>query len=631
MCGIAGVFTPIKHVQHAHLVEVILRDLQHRGPDFSAIQKIDDFCSLAHARLKIIDLTDNANQPMYCYRKRYTIVFNGEIYNFKQLKLELQRVEYKSTYQPYSFQTNSDTEVILAAYHRWGENCVNYLDGMFAFAVYDNHLHELFLARDRQGKKPLYYILKNNVFAFASEIRALINSTLSNKKLNTNQLYDYFQYQTTFSPHTFIEDIQLLESATTLKLSIHSNNNDIITEKKKYWKPIYHVLNKSDLSYDEAKKQVRNLLLNAVEKRLVSDVPLGVFLSGGIDSSAIVGIMTNLISSDINTFHVTTQFKEFSENEYAQSFSYTYKTNHHNIVLNEKDVLSLVPEALEKMDYPTGDGINTYIVSKATKHAGITVALSGIGGDELFAGYPQFKIIKQLHHLDMIDLPLIRKILFNLLPQNLFSHAYRLKILMQSDNLKANNLLPFYRQLFLKNNLPFKNTPYNTNLNTLSEEKYLLNNQHILSYISLFEMNNYLQHVLLRDTDQMSMAHALEVRAPFMDAALINFVLSLPDDYKYPSSPKKLLTDAVQDILPKDIVQRKKMGFVLPFKRWMRNELQHFCENKIQNLTQHNFIDSEKLWEEWNRYQKGKHDRWWMFWHLIVLQFWIEKNNIHLQ
>ncbi|GIV26859.1 MAG: asparagine synthetase [glutamine-hydrolyzing] 1 [Bacteroidia bacterium] len=630
MCGIAGVLTFDKNVDHERISALMIQSLKHRGPDATNVLKADAFCSLAHARLKIIDLSENANQPMLCYQNRYVIVFNGEIYNYQHLKLELQRLEYKSQYKPYPFQTKSDTEVILAAYHRWGKDCVKYLDGMFAFAIYDKHSHELFLARDRQGKKPLYYLMRENTFAFASEIRTLLNSNLSSRTLNLSQLYDYVQYQTTFAPHTFISDIQLLESGTVLQVNIQQEK--LVYKKNTYWHFMPEkTLQKEDISYDEAKRKVRELLFNAVEKRLISDVPLGAFLSGGIDSSAIVGIMKNFLSSEVNTFHITTEVEEFAENQYAEDLAKIYGTKHHNIILKQKEVLNLVPEALVNMDYPTGDGINTYIVSKTTKQAGITVALSGVGGDELFAGYPQFQILMKFHKLDVIDFSGIRQLLSKCISDNLFSNAYRLKILMQSDSLSVNKLFPYYRHFFSNKNIPLDKNYWITHFNYFNSNKGLIKNKHILSYISLLEMHHYMQHVLLRDADQMSMAHALEVRAPFLDKDLVHFVLSLPDEYKYPTSPKRLLTESIKDILPIDIINRKKMGFVLPFKHWLRNELKSFCEENLKSISNYSFLNSEKIWKEWRNYQSLKHDRWYLFWHLIVLQNWIEKNNIKVE
>lgn len=627
MCGIAGIFTTNHALNTVDLAQRLIQQLHHRGPDAQAVQKNDARCSLAHARLKIIDLSDSANQPMYCYQKRLCIVFNGEIYNYQSLKLELQRAAYQSAHKPYPFSTQSDTEVILAAYYRWGKDCVNHLDGMFAFAIYDTHTQELFLARDRQGKKPLYYIHQHQVFAFASEIRPLLQSPFSKKQLNHSQLYDYFQYQTTFTPHTLVQDIHLLEAATSLTISV-TPENSVQLNKQKYWNPIDKVYTEKDLHYEEAKQQVHRLLFQAVEKRLISDVPLGAFLSGGIDSSAIVGIMKQVSNTPVDTFHISTPTKEFAENEYAQQLSELYQTRHHHLVLNEQDVLLLVPEALQNMDYPSGDGINTYIVSKATKNAGITVALSGLGGDELFAGYPQFKILYHLHRLKSIDLPSVRKLFNYGLPPHISHSAYRLKILMQADSLNLYHLFPYYRRLFSERNIPLQKHTNPGFFHTHSSEKYLLKNQHILSFISLLEMDNYMQHILLRDADQMSMAHALEVRAPFLDTDLVSFVLALPDAYKYPHTPKKLLTDALSALLPENIMHRKKMGFVLPFKNWMRNELKSFCDEKIRSLSQHSFVNTSLLQKEWQDYQNKKHDNWWMLWHLIVLQHWIEKNHI---
>lgn len=620
MCGIAGIFQFQKNPNtYFNQVQKMATTLQHRGPDYTNILNIDTNCTLAHTRLKIIDLSDAANQPMSCYQNRFFIVFNGEIYNYKELRTELQRVQYQYPFPPYPFKTQSDTEAILAAYHRWGKACTQYLDGMFAFAIYDKQTQELFIARDRQGKKPLYYIHTNKLFAFASEIRSIIASGLSSQKINHHQLYDYFQYQTNFAPNTLIQDIQLLPSA---HYAIIQSNGDI--QIKPYWKPNIHTSKENDINLIH--QNIKNLLFQSVEKRLISDVPVGAFLSGGIDSSAIVGIMKQIHPTNVNTFHVTTEYQNFSEQTYAENFSKQLHTHHHTIVLKKTDILNLVLEALEKMDYPSGDGINTYIVSKATKNAGITVALSGLGGDELFAGYPQYKHLPKIQAYQMFDIPSLRKNISKIIPSSLFNHAHRLKILMSSPTLKIQDVFLYYRKTFLNNQTPLKNKKTETHLQLLNEYLYLTKQNQILSYLSLLEMRNYMEHILLRDTDQMSMAHALEVRNPFLDTALIEYILNLPDHIKYPITPKKLLTDSLSEILPKNITQRKKMGFVLPFQEWMRNELKSFCEKKIFELAEQDFIDKKLLLAEWKKYQSKQHNRWWQFWHLIALQNWIHKN-----
>ncbi len=623
MCGIGGIFAFEKNnsTRYEHAIKIISEQLTHRGPDCQNIIQTDN-CFLTHTRLKIIDLNDSANQPMVCYQNRYTIIFNGEIYNYKDLKLDLQRASFNSNNKPYPFTTQSDTEVILAAYYRWGKDCVQYLDGMFAFAIYDNINKELFIARDRFGKKFIYYTLQPDFFAFASELTPLLKSKLIDAKINSDQLYNYFLYQTTFAPYTLIKDVYLLEAGCSALIKA-----GVAIQKNRYYSLPKDTFTTKDFSYDETKKQLRTLLFNAVEKRLISDVPLGAFLSGGIDSSTIVGIMRQISSNKIDTFHVTSNQKEFTESNYAKKLSQIYNTNHHDILLDEQKFLDLVPEALSKMDYPSGDGINTYIVSKYTKQSGITVALSGLGGDELFAGYPQFKILSSLHYKKWLDIPFVRKNIFQILPKDLFHSAYRLKLLMNSSSLDIKNTIDNYRSVFSELNVPLK-TKHATLFFDTQLYEYMLQKNHLLSFISAYEMNTYMQNILLRDTDQMSMAVALEVRVPFLDYRLAECVMSVPDEYKYPHTPKKLLTDTLSDILPKEIIDRKKMGFVLPWKKWMNTHLHSFCDEKIKKLAQADFIDNKKLLYQWKSFNTHRNDRWWMFWHLIVLQNWIEKNNI---
>ena len=348
--------------------------IAHRGPNAEG-HYVDESVALGHRRLSIIDLSPEANQPFFDSTGRYAMVFNGEVYNFMDIRHQL---------ADYPFRTNCDTEVVLAAYIRWGEACLSRFYGMFAFAVWDKQEQRLFVVRDRLGIKPLYFYQDEKKFLFASEIRPLLASGLVAKKLDQEGLYDYFNYQTVHAPRTIVEGVFQLNPGEYAILK-----NGTFT-KKTYWKLAPDQPDIVEGSYGEVKKQVRRLMLESVERRLVSDVPLGAFLSGGIDSTAVVALMAEVADQAVDTFSVVFEEPQFDESEYSELVARRFNTRHHPMLLKPQDFLNALPNALMAMDSPSGDAINTYVVSKVTKEAGVTVALSGLGGDELFAGYPLF-------------------------------------------------------------------------------------------------------------------------------------------------------------------------------------------------------------------------------------------------
>ncbi len=385
MCGINGIIGIQNVVIAKEKIIAMNNRMSHRGPDDEGIF-VDENIALGHRRLSIIDLSSAGHQPMQSFDGRYQIIYNGELYNYKELKFELQRVVAGSNQQAYIFQTNTDTEVIIAAFARWGIDCVKRFNGMFAFAIWDNQNKELFIARDRLGIKPLYYLYVNEIFAFSSEIRSLLASNLISRKLDQNSLVDYLRYQTVHAPNTIVKGIKMLMPGHFISMK----NNEL--RIKKYW-DINSFIKPADAkaSYNEICKNVNELLTKSVERRLIADVPFGAFLSGGIDSSAIVGLMSKVSTEKIKTFNISFDESEFSEAKYATLIAKKFNTDHHEIRLTPQDFLNDLPSALKAMDHPSGDGPNSYVVSKATKRAGITMALSGLGGDELFGGYDVFK------------------------------------------------------------------------------------------------------------------------------------------------------------------------------------------------------------------------------------------------
>jgi asparagine synthase (glutamine-hydrolysing) len=627
MCGINGFASnTFSTEQKISVVRKMNAALAHRGPDNDGIWHNEQMC-LGHRRLSIIDLSAESNQPFFSNDKRYVIVYNGELYNYKELKLELQRSAQGSTQAPYFFTTASDTEVILAAFIRWGTKCLDYFNGMYAFAIYDTHENKLTIARDRIGVKPLYYYFGNEGFVFSSEIRAIIHAGIKSFSLNKEVVAEYAMYQTVFAPNTIIKGIKMLMPSCFIEY--HDNKANITsyyTNKK--------ISNSSEnLSYTEICNKVNELLTHSVQRRLIADVPFGAFLSGGIDSSAIVGLMSKVSSEKIQTFNINFDESEFSESKYAQIIAKKFNTQHHEIKLKPEDFLKQLPEALSAIDHPSGDGPNTYIVSKATKKAGVTMALSGIGGDELFAGYDVFKRMAALQKKSWINaLPSFsRKAAgFVIQQQKKSVSGNKMEELLAQPKINFASAYPISRSLFTAKELSgLLNTSnsFDTIKKILSEVPQI--EQHLLSAISVAEINTYMQNVLLRDADQMSMAVALEIREPFLDYKLIDFVLGVKDEHKFPHTPKKLLIDSLGDLLPSEIVNRPKMGFTLPWQYWLKNELKTFCEKNILEFSEYDFCNKAAIQNLWKRFLAAdKTVTWSRIWHLVVLNNWLKENNI---
>ena len=628
MCGINGIISnKIEAEKRLSIILSMNQRLAHRGPDNDGIWQDQDIC-LGHRRLSIIDLSNESNQPFSSNDKRFVIIYNGELYNYKDLKLELQRTTHGSVQQPYFFKTNSDTEVILAAYIRWGSDCLKYFNGMYAFVIYDTLEKKTFIARDRIGVKPLYYFYGDGGFIFSSEIRPIIHSGIKSFDLNKEVLSEYFMYQTVMAPSTLVKGIKMLMPGHFLEFQ---NNKASITQ--------YYFTNKvsevsKNLSYKQICNHVNELLTHSVQLRMVADVPFGAFLSGGIDSSAVVGLMSKVSSEPVQTFNISFDESEFSESKFARIIAKKFNTKHHEIKLTPFDFLNQLPEALDAIDHPSGDGPNTYIVSKATKNAGIKMALSGIGGDELFAGYDVFKRMADLQKRAWLNaVPRFARIGVGHLIKKRKKSVSGNKIaeLLSEPQINFNSAYPLNRSVYTLKELSqlIKDPEPFVQIKKIVSSAPQIKN-HLLSAVSICEINTYLENVLLRDTDQMSMAVALEVREPFLDYKLIEFVLSVNDEDKYPHTPKKLLIDSLGDLLPGEIVNRPKMGFTLPWQSWLKNELRSFCEKNINELAEYPFCNKDEIKNYWERFlNNDKIITWSRVWHLVVLNNWIKENKLN--
>lgn len=621
MCGIAGIAGFATSENRMGDLARMVRALAHRGPDADGHWE-DAGIALGHRRLAVLDTTDMGVQPMHSPDGRYAIVFNGEIYNFREIRAKLSDTH---------FRTETDTEVILAAFAKWGPDCLKQFNGMFAMAIYDRSERKLFLARDRMGIKPIYYRIQNGVLSFASEVRSIIAGGDFQPKLNRSVLGDFLRYQTVYAPDTMVEGVEYFPAGA---YAWFQKGELKIT---RYWETIKSAQGyQQGQSVETVRGEIRDRLREAVRRRLIADVPLGAFLSGGIDSSAIVGLMAETSEMPVETFSVVFSEKEYDESTWSEMVSRKFNTKHHPILLRPERFLEELPHALAAMDHPSGDGVNSYVVSRVTREAGMTVALSGLGGDEFFAGYPFFTQLAQLQHKKILKVApfQLRKMMAGM--ANVFPGGRRGQKIADVLRLKDTSLssvFPVYRRLFsgeLANSLL---SPQNQGINGV--EKWLAHYQQdwkklpLLSQISAAEADNYMQHILLRDTDQMSMAHALEVRVPFLDHELVSYVLSIPDSMKYPTYPKKLLVESLGDLLPNEVVHRKKMGFTFPWEHWLRNELAGFCQENISRIDDAGIFLPGSGKALWDRFKSGDNTVIWAhIWLLAILGDWMERNNV---
>jgi asparagine synthase (glutamine-hydrolysing) len=619
MCGINGVVQLRQEGNFGSVVAAMNDALAHRGPNDHGIHEAPGL-ALGHRRLSIIDLSSAGHQPMHSADGRYTIIYNGELYNYRELRRQLGEQE---------FRTATDTEVLLVAYARWGMQCLDRFNGMFAFALWDHDQQTLLIARDRLGIKPLYYHLADSLLVFSSELRALLASGKVPRKVNEAALGDYLRYQTVHAPQTIVQDAQMLMPGHYLL----AQNGHV--DLKAWWQLPGAVVQPHGENPDPAvvRREVRTLLLSAVERRLVADVPFGAFLSGGIDSSAIVSLMSEIASGQTKTFSVVFDESEFSEAQYARIVARKFGTEHHELHLTPEYFLHTLPQGLQSMDHPSGDGLNTYVVAKATKAAGITMALSGLGGDELFGGYDIFSralLLRRQRWLNALPCPLRRMGGAALRVLRPGISAEKMADILSLARIDFDGAYPLSRRVLLESQIATitrSTLPPSANILPLPDA-LAKREEYLLRRVSLFEIGTYMQNVLLRDTDQMSMAHALEVRVPFLDYTLVEYVLSLPDRCKPLHSPKQLLVESLGDLLPREIVDRPKMGFTLPWTQWLKNELHDFCSQHLLQLGQRRWFHAQGVEQLWQSFLRGDPlVSWSRLWPLVVLDHWLHHNG----
>jgi asparagine synthase (glutamine-hydrolysing) len=622
MCGIAGIIDLKGGAVDGGMVRRMTDAIAHRGPDADGFF-VEESAGLGHRRLSIIDLSADSNQPFYDPAGRYVMVYNGEMYNYEEVKAKM---------AGYPFRTSGDTEVLLAAYIRWGADCLRHIRGMYAFVIWDRQEKTVFLCRDKMGVKPLYYAEAGDSFLFSSEVRSILSTGLVQRKIDEQALVDYFSDQSIPYPYTVVKGIRQLEAGSWMRI------NDGKIEQQRYWDVTNNPVDFDFRDRERVHHRIHELLLQSIRRRLVSDVPVGAFLSGGIDSSAVVGLMAEASSNPANTFNISFDEKAYDESPYAEIVAKKFNTRHTRLLLQPTVFLDELENALDSMDSPSGDGINTYVVSKAISQKGMRVALSGAGGDELFAGYPFFAQYLQLQDRSWIwKFPSAVRGLAGAILSGGRQEGKRGRIgqIIRQPSPSIVDIYPLFRQI-LPPSLIDRLTRLGSGhllVTAVAEELRLRQHQieslPFLSQVSVAEYLGYTQHTLLKDTDQMSMAVSLEVREPFFDQDLVEFVLAVPDELKNPSYPKSLLVESLKPMLPDEIVFRKKQGFLFPWEVWLRNELRVFCDRRIKNMANRPFINGGKLVSYWYRFLAGdRRVRWSEIWLFVVLEYWLEKNGV---
>ncbi|MCX6718070.1 MAG: asparagine synthase (glutamine-hydrolyzing) [Candidatus Staskawiczbacteria bacterium] len=614
MCGITGIYNYKGQKVDASLLENMTDILGHRGPDDSGIY-IKNNIGLGHRRLSIIDLSPLGHQPMSNEDKTLQIVFNGEIYNFQEIRKVLENNGHK-------FKSKTDTEVILRSYEQWGINCVEKFNGMFAFAIFDQAKERLFLARDRMGEKPLYYYFDGNKFVFASEIKAILQDKSITRTIDNQGLVNYFTFGHSIAPDTIYKGIKKLLPAHYL---IFRNGKIDI---KKYWDSL-PAGDSKDKGEEYYKQRIKELFENSVKERLISDVPLGVFLSGGIDSSSVVAMMAKNKVSPLKTFSVGFDLpgREFNELSDARIVAEYFKTDHNEIVLKESDLMGAVETLVYHFDEPFGDaaGFPVFFLSKFAKN-NVTVALTGEGGDEIFGGYRRYAAEKNRQKLlffNFISGNNLLKKTINSLPGFRKTKKFANSAGIKDDLKRYASWVSFFSDE-MRNNL-FKESlqedPLKMYKQYFSESKL----SDWLDKIMYLDQKIILPDAYLEKVDKTSMAFGLETRAPILDKNLVEFANSVPSKYKIKGfETKYIFKEAMKDFLPKQIINKKKHGFSVPTNIWFRGKLKDYLfeiifDKKTKERGYFNYKYIEKIYES---YQRGNQPLDSQFWLLLNFELW---------
>ena len=625
MCGIAGFVAPGRRLSHERAILSMVDALRHRGPDDEGVMLHEVArgsgpytVALGNRRLAIIDRSPAGHQPMSTADGRVSVTFNGEIYNFGELRDELIRAGFR-------FRSGADTEVLLHGYEAWRiEGLLARLNGMFGFALWDAHARRMYLARDRLGEKQVYYAFQDGRLVFASEIRGIMASGLIECALDAAGVYAYLAMGSVPAPLTMVEPLSALEPGCYLELS---GERMVL---RRYWQ-----LAAGDIgvtSEAEAERRLEALLVEAVRARMVSDVPLGLFLSGGTDSTALLALMRRVSDAPLHAHAISFPQSALDESVFARRAAQRFGAELHTHVVTAGQLAAELPQLISALDQPSIDGVNTYFVSKFTREAGTVVALSGIGGDELFGGYSSFGRVARLRRagLALDTLGPARWALERILARGgPRTRAGRLRDFIRREP-SIDSAYLAVRGLFCESEITallepgllagarrgFDPLAYLAGLpgDTAREPG---------NAVSMLELRVYMHNQLLRDTDVMSMAHGLEVRCPLLDYWLVEFALGLPAPLKFGGRPKGLLIAALGGEIPSEIVQRPKAGFTFPFEQWMRGA----CRDQlaaVSVLPDEGVLAMAAARAAWDGFAHRRVP-WARVWALVVLRLWLDQ------
>ena len=591
MCGITGIINRRAKVDIDQLSKMTDK-ISHRGPDAEGVFVNENkTCGLGHRRLSILDLSNAANQPMHSKCGNYSLVYNGELYNFKEIKETLEN-------EGVNFATASDTEVILESFIKWGPKCVDYFNGMFAFAVWNEEKEELFIFRDRLGIKPLYYAWDEETLYFSSELKA-IAPFVNQDNWDESAIQHYFRLGYIPAPYTIYKSVRKLEEGSYIQL----NTNDFLI--KKYWGLEDKVGTTTISDEDEAKTKYHDLLKSSVEMRLQSDVPFGVFLSGGIDSSIVAAVAQSISEQPISTFSIGFEEASFNESEYARKVADHLGTEHHEFVLSHKDIQELIPQIPTWYDEPFADSsaFPTYLVSKMARKK-VTMVLTGDGGDEQFMGYGMYTWADRLTTLK--NLRWLLKTGLSLSPKVNNKRASQYFDFKEDEHLPSHIFSVdqgLYSAKNLKKHFTFSED-YSPLLLGKTKRRMLVSEDQ-----SFHDLKFYLPGDLLTKVDRATMQNSLEARVPLLDHRLVEYSLNLDEKLKRKNGDSKyLLKEVLYDYVPKELFDRPKWGFGIPLNLWLSNELKPLLDKYINQsvLEQFSFYKVEEILNLKKEYLGGK-------------------------
>lgn len=643
MCGVTGSWSSM-NFDHEAIALKMADQIASRGPDDVGVwTAVNDGLVLAHRRLSVIDLSSSGHQPMVSYCGRYVLSYNGEIYNHLEIRESLSSEENFS-----EWKGHSDTETLLVAICHWGlEVTLKKLNGMFAFALWDNHTKNLYLARDRIGEKPMYYGSIGSAFVFGSQLKSLSAHPCWKGDIDRNALSLFMKYGYVPAPYSIYECIQKLPPAHYIEVRKGGNS---ISNPKCYWDVDSNSERTEPYKYDSVKSvtdSLESLLLDSVRLRMEADVPLGAFLSGGIDSTVTVALMQSIANKPIKTFSIGFDEEGYNEARHAKMVAEHLGTDHSELYISPEDTMSMLPKLSEIYDEPFADHsqIPTFIVSKLAKTK-VTVSLSGDGGDELFFGYSRYfqahswwsklrlvpLLLRRLISCILISIPTnFLNALLSLFPSKFTAKHLSDRIAKFARLINAPNWLSFYDRVITQSNYPKPIVLNATDgIDYLERYKQKIDGLSGPEKMMYLDMMMYLPDDILAKVDRASMAVSLEARVPFLDHRVVEFASQMPFKYKFRDKQGKwILRQVLYRHVPVSLVDRPKMGFGVPIEYWLKGPLREWAENLLneEQLNKHGFFDTEIVQKMWKEHKEGKR-RWHVqLWRLLIFQLWFIKNR----